>query len=275
MVLHEQVVIVEAAQRHEKHLAAHVERAARADEPRHDLELVGERVAGGEHGGRLHRRQRAVDHALHLDGASRDDGVFILEHVVAGARDQCIHRVPELRKLVCAGSSARILIAPFGLVWYCSASRPATNTALPLAEMQVSSEFGDCCCWTAQCRPAARPSRWSRPRCHWPARWTAGRCARTASAAADWRPCWCSGTAPAWSAGSADPTLSCTASLPASHRPLSPASCGASAYCRLSVSTWPPLGVSAVGASARARQRNARLRPRRPRRRESGDTARS
>src|SRR5262249_51172517 len=37
--------------------------------------------------------------------------------------------------------SAEILIAPPGLVWYCSASCPATNTALPLAEMQVSREF--------------------------------------------------------------------------------------------------------------------------------------
>ena len=32
-------------------------------------------------------------------------------------------------------------IAPPGLIWYCSASRPATNTALPEAEMQVSSEL--------------------------------------------------------------------------------------------------------------------------------------
>ena len=48
MVLHEQVVIVEAAERHEEHLAAHAERRARADEPRHDLELVGERIAGAE-----------------------------------------------------------------------------------------------------------------------------------------------------------------------------------------------------------------------------------
>ena len=28
-----------------------------------------------------------------------------------------------------------------GLIWYCSASRPATNTALPDAEMQVSNEL--------------------------------------------------------------------------------------------------------------------------------------
>ena len=37
--------------------------------------------------------------------------------------------------------SALIRTAPPGLTWYCSASRPATNTALPEAEIQVSSEL--------------------------------------------------------------------------------------------------------------------------------------
>src|SRR5687768_13856655 len=41
------------------------------------------------------------------------------------------------------GFMALIRIAPLVLVWYCSASRPATNTALPDAEIQVSSEFGE------------------------------------------------------------------------------------------------------------------------------------
>src|SRR6185436_847320 len=46
------------------------------------------------------------------------------------------------------------------------------------------------------------------------------------------------------------PTFSCTASLPWSHSDLSPANCGASAYCRLSVSVCATSGVRAVGASA-------------------------
>ena len=71
------------------------------------------------------------------------------------------------------------------------------------------------------------------------------------------------------------PTLSCTASRPASHSALSPASCGASAYCRLSVSAWPPAGVSAVAARLPRAPAQCPPRPHPPRRRGSGDTARS
>jgi hypothetical protein len=46
------------------------------------------------------------------------------------------------------------------------------------------------------------------------------------------------------------PTLSCTASRPASQMPLSPASCGGKAYWRLSVSVWGTAVVNAFGASA-------------------------
>src|SRR5690606_14328803 len=44
-------------------------------------------------------------------------------------------------------------IAPEGLTWYCSASRPETNTALPEAEMQVSSD----CSLLDNARSPSRP----------------------------------------------------------------------------------------------------------------------
>src|ERR1044071_3194904 len=54
-------------------------------------------------------------------------------------------------------SSAVMRIAPVGLVWYCSASRPATNTALPDAEMQVSSEFGELLLLASAMSPSLPP----------------------------------------------------------------------------------------------------------------------
>src|SRR6185503_1508704 len=53
--------------------------------------------------------------------------------------------------------SALILIAPFGLIWYCRASWPATNTALPLAEIQVSSEFGVLLAFASAMSPSLPP----------------------------------------------------------------------------------------------------------------------
>ncbi len=44
-------------------------------------------------------------------------------------------------------------IAPLGAIWYCSASRPETNTALPDAEMQVSND----CSLLDSARSPSRP----------------------------------------------------------------------------------------------------------------------
>ena len=108
---------------------AHVERGARADEPRDDLQLVGERIARAEHvvGRRRqrHTRQRAVHHAL----ASRSSAASPMAYSFSST---CVllrvisefNAVRSAAQLVCAGSMPRILIAPPVLIWYCSASRP-------------------------------------------------------------------------------------------------------------------------------------------------------
>ncbi len=142
-------------------------------------------------------------------------------------------------------------IAPFPLIWYCMASRPETNTALLLAEMQVS------CALDGLLESAMSPSRPPQPLvdpslpsdCHTDC-WSLCEKSLGGSGLATLLELLYCASVVGWING---PTLSWIASRPASNSDLSPLSCGANAYCSPSVSTAPSSGVSAVAArSARA-----------------------
>src|SRR5688572_6990133 len=95
MILHEQIVVVEPAEGYEEHLAFQSERGAGTDEPCDDLELRSERIAGREQRSQCIRTQRVIDDAFEFHGTARDDGVLVLKHMRAVARDDGAERIAQ------------------------------------------------------------------------------------------------------------------------------------------------------------------------------------
>src|SRR5688572_20729123 len=126
--------------------------------------------------------------------------------------------------------NALMRIAPLGLTWYCSASRPETNTALLLAEMQVSWAFD------GLLESAMSPSRPPQPLvepslpsdCQTDC-WSLCEKSLGGNGLSARFELWYCTRVVGWING---PTLSWIASRPASNSDLRPVSCGASAYWR-------------------------------------------
>ena len=242
---------VEAAQAHEEDLALGAKLLRDRDQAGDDAQLIRERVArrkvvDGRAGG-----ERGADLGLEIERALGDAGMLVLEQM--GARRRSSSRAACVMPVAEPNREAALLSSGTGpVVVDAILDRGAAREEDRIAGRVDAGEAGAAVAGLRAGRRSARPSPRSRlPGCR-PARSSAGRCARTAWAAAA-RSCWCSAVLlVGWTRV---PTLSTTASRPASKTGMSGASSGASAYWRPPGSAAPGRGWSGRGCRAAMRDR--------------------